>query len=104
MIRSQIERGPLAGIRLAGCVADHAAGRGYSALKPGNAFHNLDALLVFKGNILLARDGHAIDLQTGCEINRESADLEVAVVADGRIVFADGCVVFDDVGKETRDI
>ena len=85
------------GDRLFGHIIDYAAGGGDAAFKSGDAFHEFDALLVFERNILLAGDGHAVDLQAGGQIDGESADLVVTVVADRRVVFADGCVVLHDV-------
>ena len=69
-----------------GDVVDEAAGRGNAALHAGNALEKLDALLVFKRNILLAGDGHAVDLKPGGQIERKAANLVEAVVAHGHVI------------------
>ena len=97
MVGGEVEGGTLAGVRFFGRIVDDAACGGNAAFESGDALDEFDALLVFEGNILLAGDGHAVDLQAGGEIDGESANLVVTVVADGRVVFADGRVVLDDV-------
>ena len=97
MIGREIERGTFAIVGLLRHVIDNAAGGGYAALKPCNAFHNFNALLVLERNVLFAGDGHAVDLKPGGEIDGKTADLEVAVVAHRRIVLADRSVILHDV-------
>jgi len=50
---------------------------------------------------LLARDGEAIYFQAGSEIQREAANFEILIPANGSVIFADGGIVFCDVGKQT---
>ena len=74
------------------------------AFNTRNSFEDLDALLVFEGNILLAGNGHSIDFKTSSQIEWEPADLVVAVVAHGNVIVGDRGVVFDHIGDETRDL
>ena len=91
------------GCALGGEVNGATAGR-YTGFNPGQAVEYFDGLLVFEGNVLLARDREPIDLQPGGEVDGKAADFVVAVVADGDVVVTDGGVVFDDVREEARDL
>ena len=53
---------------------------------------------------MFASDGEAVDLKASGKVDGKSADLEIAVVADWGIVFADGGVVLDDVSQYARDL
>ena len=87
-----------------GDVVDEATGRCYATLQPIDALEKLDPLLVFQGHILLASDGHAVDLKASSEIDGETANLEIAVVAHWRIVLADRGVVLHQVREHARKL
>ena len=87
-----------------GDVVDEAARRGHAAFDRGNAFEELDLLLVFKRHILLAGDGHAVDFKSGGEIEGKSANLVVAVVAHGHVVVADRGIVLDHIREQARNL
>ena len=75
--------------RLLGDVIDQSSGRGNAAFHPGNTLQKFDALLVLERNILFAGNRQAIDLKAGGEIDRNSANLEITLITDRSVVFAD---------------
>ena len=87
-----------------GHVVDQSARRGHAALHAGNAFQELHPLLVFQRHILLAGDGHAVDLKPRGQIDGEAANLVVAVVPDRRVILANGGIVLDHVGEHARPL
>src|SRR4051812_14590438 len=104
MIGDKINGGMHAAIGFLCRVVDDAAAGGDAAFETCDAFDDFDTLLVLERNVLLAGDSKAVDLKAGGEIDGESANLEVAVVADGGVVFADGRVVFDYVRERAGDL
>ena len=104
MVGGEIDGWMQAAVGLLCCVVDDATAGGDAAFEAGDAFDDFDTLLVFERDILFAGDGQAVDLEAGGEIDGESADLEIAVVANGGVVFADGGVVFDDVRERAGDL
>ena len=86
MIRRQIHR--LNCCRLLGNKVNHSARGCNPALHAVNAVQDLHPLLVFERNILLPGNGHAVDLKPGGEIDRESANLVIAVISHGRVILA----------------
>ncbi len=87
-----------------GDVVDETAGRSHAALDGGKPMQEFDTLLVFERHILLAGDGHAVDLKAGGEIEGKAANLVDAVVADGHVIVLDGSIVFDDIREQARDL
>src|SRR5208337_12884 len=81
---------------------DEAAGGGDATFDRGNALEEFDLLLVFERHILLTGNGHAVDLETGGEIERKTANLVVAVVAHGHVIVADRGIVLHHVRKQAR--
>jgi hypothetical protein len=73
-----------------------------AALHAGDALEKLDARLVFQRHILLAGDGHAVDLESRGQVDRKAANFVVAVVAHRRVVLADGGVVLHHVREQAR--
>ena len=90
--------------RSLGDVVDQAAGRSHSAFHARDALEEFDALLVFERHVLFAGDRHAVDLEAGRKIDRKSANLKIAVIADRRIVLADRGIVLHHVGKHARNL
>ena len=85
-------------------IVDEPAGRGHAALHARNALEKFDALLVFQRYVLFAGNRHAVDLQAGGQIDRKSANLEVAVVAHRRIILANGRVVLHHIREQARNL
>ena len=90
--------------RALGDVVDEAAAEATPLSTPARPLQEFDALLVFERHILLAGDGHAVDLEAGGEIEGKAANLVVAVVADGHVIVADRGIVLDHVREQARDL
>src|SRR5271169_4071729 len=100
--RAAMIGGQIDGLDVGGALGDEvdeAARGGDTAFDGGNAFEELYLLLVFERHILLARDGHAVDFETGGEIERKTADLVVAVVAHWHVIVAYRSIVLYHIGK-----
>ena len=85
-----------------GHVVNQPARGGHAALHAGNALENLDALFVFQRHILLASDGHAVDLQARGQVNRKAANLVDAVIAHRHVIVAHRGVVPHHVREQER--
>ena len=88
MIGGQVDTRTFAAVRLLCCVVDHAPAGSDTAFHPGDALDDLDPLLVFEWQILLACDGETVDLDSGREVDGKSANLKIAIVADRGVIFA----------------
>ncbi len=102
MIGRQIES--LDSRRPLGHVVDQTARTGHAALHARNPLENLHALLVLERNVLLACDGHPVDLEAGCQVDRETANLIDAVVAHRNVIVAHRRVVLHHIGKQARNL
>src|SRR5215469_13256816 len=102
MICGEIDCGTLARVWLFGRVVDHSAAGSDAAFQSRDAFDDFYALFVLKRDVLFSGDGQAVDLEAGREVDRESANLEIAVVSNRRIILADCGIILHDVRQHPR--
>ena len=97
MIGGEIERAD--GCGPFGDVIDETAAGSDTAFEAIHSFKNFDGLFIFERDKLLSGDREAIDLETRGEIQRKAANFKILIPANRGIVFADGRVVFGDIGE-----